>query len=138
MRRIAATVLGLSAIFWLTVPAGASWSSSAPGAGTARATTVAAPGTVVAGCNSLLAASVRVSWAGSPTPWVTQYEVRWGTNPSAPSQGAIVTGLAFTTPALGLGTWYFTVRSAQGDWRSPPSNQPSRLVISVLGLPACL
>jgi hypothetical protein len=139
VRRCIATVaLGLSAIVWQAAPAAAQWGASAAGLGAAAATTITAPGTVTASCSSLLAASVKVTWAAGSTPWVTQYEVRWGTNPSAPTQSALVTGLSHSTPALGLGTWYFTVRSAAGAWRSPVSNQPSRLIVSVLGLGACV
>lgn len=137
-RCIATVVLGLSASLWQAAPAAASWGSSATGSANAAATTITAPGNVTATCNSLLAASVKLTWPASGTPWVTQYEVRWGTNPASPTQSAIVTGLTHTTPALGLGTWYFTVRSVAGAWRSPVSNQPSRLIISVLGAGACV
>jgi hypothetical protein len=30
------------------------------------------------------------------------------------------------------------VRATKGTWRSPVSNQPSRVIISVLGLGACV
>jgi hypothetical protein len=132
-RALATVVLGLLTAAWSATPAGARWGSAAPGAGIANATTIAAPGTLSASCG-LLTASVKLDWVASPTPWVTQYEVRWGTNASAPSQSQIVTGRTFTTPGLSLGTWYFTVRAAKGGWRSPTSNQPSKLVVSVLGL----
>lgn len=137
-RCVAILVLGLSAILWLAAPASARWGTTATGSAAAAATTVAAPGNATATCNSLLAASIKLTWPASSTPWVTQYEVQWGVSPASPTGSAVVTGLTFNSPALGLGTWYFTVRSAVGVWRSPASNQPSRLVVSVLGLAACL
>ena len=137
-RSVASVVLGLLAIAWLAAPAGASWASTGAGSAAAKSTTVAAPGTLTLTCNGLLAASIKADWVASATPWVTQYEVRWGTSPASPTGSSLVTGLTFTTPALAIGTWYVTVRSAQGGWRSPTSNQPSRLIISVLGVGACL
>ncbi len=137
-RGIASVVLGLLAIIWLAVPADARWTAAGTGTETARSATVTAPGLTAATCNSLVAASVRVDWLASTTPSVTQYEVRWGTNPTAPTNAALVTGLSFSTPDLSLGTWYFTVRSVQGTWRSPTANQPSKLIISVLGLGTCV
>jgi hypothetical protein len=123
---------------WLAAPASAKWASTSSGSGAAASTTIAAPGNATATCNSLLAASVKLSWPASSTPWVTQYEVRWGTNASAPTGSSIVTGLTFLSPALATGTWFFTVRSAAGAWRSPVSNQPSRVIAIVLVLPVCL
>lgn len=98
------------------------------------ATTPAPPGTASASCGLLLAASIKVDWSASASPWVTQYEVRYGTNAGNPTQSAIVTGTTFTSPNLGLGTWYFTVRSVKGSWRSATSNQVSKTVVSILGL----
>ena len=134
LRVLVLALLGLSAIAWPAAPAHAQWASSSPGSARALSTTIAAPGTVTASCGLLLDATVKLDWAASPTPWVNQYEVRWGTHQGAPSRTDVVTGTTFTTPALGVGTWYFSVRSVQGAWRSPSANQVSRSVVSILFL----
>jgi hypothetical protein len=137
-RHLVSVALGLLVVMRLAAPASASWGANASGSSGARSTTVTAPGALTVSCSSTLAASLNADWVASSTPWVTQYEVRWGTNPASPTGSSVVSGLSFTTPALGLGTWYVTVRAAKGAWRSPPSNQPSRLIISVLGAGACV
>lgn len=134
IRRVVPFLLGLSVAMWPAAPAGAAWAGASAGQARAAATAAAAPGTTTASCNLLLAASVKVDWAASPSPWVADYEVRWGTNAAAPSQSAIVSGTTFSSPALGLGTWYFSVRSVKGAWRSAPANQVSRSIVSVLGV----
>lgn len=135
LRRVAIVVIaGLLTTTWSAAPAGAVWASTPAGTAQARSTAPSAPGPLTAACGLLLNATVKLDWSASSTPWVTQYEVRWGTNPAAPTNSQLVTALTFTTPALGIGTWHFTVRSAKGTWRSLPSNQPSRTVASVLGL----
>lgn len=126
--------LALVAPAWPGTEAAASWGATGTGTARASSSAMAAPGTASASCGLLLQASVKVDWSASATPWVTQYEVRYGTNPSSPTQSALVSGLTYTSPALGLGTWYFTVRAAQGSWRSATSNQVSRTVVSVIGL----
>ncbi|MDP1818446.1 MAG: hypothetical protein Q8K58_00955 [Acidimicrobiales bacterium] len=133
-RSLVLALLGLLATTWLAAPADARWASSSPGSARALSTTVGAPGTVSATCGLLLDATVKVDWAASTSPWVTQYEVLWGTNSASPSRVDLVTGRTFTTPALSTGTWYFTVRSVKGAWRSPVSNQVSKSVSSVLFL----
>jgi hypothetical protein len=64
--------------------------------------------------------------------------VRWGTTSGAPTASATVSGLSYTTDPLPLGTYYFTVTATRGAWRSAPTPEVSRTVISVLGLGTCL
>jgi hypothetical protein len=128
-------LLGLLILIRSAAPAAASWSGTVHGSASAKSTTITAPGTLSASCNLLLSGSVRLDWQASSSPWVTQYEVQYGTNASSPSQSVLVTGLTFSSPTLSLGTWYFTVRSAKGTWRSATSNQVSKVL--VLGL-VCL
>jgi hypothetical protein len=132
-------VLGLLAITWLAAPAGAKWAATASGSGAAQSTTLAPPPTVTASCG-LLRASVKLDWTASPSPWVTQYEVRWGTSADPQGNATLVTGLTFTTPGLATGTWYFTVRSTKGAWRSTAtaSNPASKVILVVVILPVCL
>lgn len=138
-RALAALVLGLLAITWLAAPAGAKWTSTAAGSVTVKSTTLAPPPTVTSSCG-LLRASVKLDWTASPSPWVTQYEARWGTSPDPQGNATLVTGLTFTTPTLSTGTWYFTVRSTKGAWRSTAtaSSPASKLIVIVLILPVCL
>jgi hypothetical protein len=134
MRRRTALVLvlGLLTVIRSAAPAAASWSGQTHGSATAKATTIAAPGTLTAACNPLLDATVKLDWGASASSFVTQYEVQWGTNASSPSNSTLVSALTYTTPALGIGTWYFTVRSAKGAWRSATSNQVSKGIVSIL------
>jgi hypothetical protein len=134
MRRRTALVLvlGLLTVIRSAAPAAASWSGPTHGSATAKATTIAAPGTLTAGCGLLLNATVKLDWGASASSFVAQYEVQYGTSPSSPSTTVLVSALTYTTPALGIGTWYFTVRSAKGAWRSTSSNQVSKGIVSVL------
>jgi hypothetical protein len=134
LRRLAVVaVLGLLAITWPAAPASAKWAASSTGTGRALATTPAAPTGLTATCVSpLLSAQVRLDWTASASSWVTQYEVQWGTTSGAPSNtSTLITGVT-TTMTMGGGTWFFTVRSTKGAWRSPSSNQVSRAITSIL------
>lgn len=130
----AAVLLGAVALLPATEPAGASWVSAASGAASARADTPAAASSPAASCDLLLDAAVTVTWSPSPTPWVTGYEVRWGTTSGGPypSSSGVVTGLTYTTPALGLGTHYFVVYAAKEAWRSAPTTEVSKTVVNVV------
>jgi hypothetical protein len=46
--------------------------------------------------------------------------------------------ISYTTPELGLGTYYFVVHSAKESWRSAPTAQVSRTVVIILILPVCV
>ena len=128
-RSMVVLLLGLLTVIRSAAPADASWAGNTNGSATAKATTIAAPGTLTASCGLLLDATVKLDWAASASPWVTQYEVRWGTNAASPSNSTLVSALTYTTPALGIGTWYFTVRAAKGAWRCASSNQVSKSVV---------
>ena len=59
----------------------------------------------------------------------------YGTSPNDLSQSVKVSnpGLtAYSVTGLTSGTWYFTVRSTKGAWRSASSNQVSRSITTVL------
>jgi len=137
MRRGTAVGLGLLAIFWLAAPARAAWTSSAAGSASARATTILPTGTLTATCG-VVSASVKLDWAATSSPWADGYEVAWGTSPGGSYPTTATTpSLTYTTPALGIGTYYFVVRAYKGSWRSANSNEVSKSVISVLGIGTC-
>lgn len=100
------------------------------------ATTIASPAGAVAGCGSLLA-SVELTWAATTSTWADGYEIRRGTSPGVYTSVATATALAYTTPALTLGTYYFVVRATKGAWRSADSNEVSKSIVSVLGVDTC-
>lgn len=135
-RRAAAVMLGAALVVAATTsgPAGASWASSASGAATARSATPAPPTGVVASCDLVLPNAVTLTWSASATGWVSGYEVRWGTTSGGPypSTSGVVGGLTFTTPGLGAGTYYFVVQSAKDAWRSAPTAQVSRTIVTVV------
>jgi hypothetical protein len=135
LRRLAVVaLLGLLAITWPAAPASAKWVGSSTGIGRARATTPAAPTGLTATCVSpLLSAQVRLDWTASASPWVTQYEVQWGTTAGSPTNTSptLITGVT-TTMTMGGGTWYFTVRATKGSWRSASSNEVSKSITSIL------
>lgn len=124
----------------LAAPAGAAWGSAAGGSATGRAAALTGPSAPAATCDVVLDAAVTVTWTASSTTWASGYEVRWGTTSGGPypNSSGVVSGLTYTTPALGLGTYYFVVHSAKESWRSAPTAQVSRTVIIVLILPVCV
>ena len=126
----------LLAIVWPGASAEAAWSKSVAGSSGGRTATIAAPTGLTAQCALLLDASVDLSWNASATPWVDGYEVRWGTSPGnySVSHSVAANQLTFTTPGLGLGTYYFAVRAKRSNWRSAHSNQVSKAVVSILFL----
>ncbi len=128
--------LGLSFLSGPQAQAGASWASTAPGSATARATTLAAPGTLTATCNPLLSASVQLDWGASSTPWADGYEVRWGAASGGPypNSSGVVVGLTYSTSPLAAGTHHFVVHTTKGAWRSAPSNQVTKTIVSILGV----
>lgn len=134
-----ALVVGLL-VPWLAAPAGAAWGSAAGGSATGRATALAAPSAPAATCDLVLDAAVTVTWAAAATTWASGYEVRWGTTSGGPypNSSGLVAGLSYTTPELGLGTYYFVVHSAKESWRSAPTAQVSRTVVVILVLPVCV
>ncbi len=134
LRRTAAiALLGLLATTWSAAPASAKWAASITGSGQARGAPIAAPTGLTATCVSpLLSPSIRLDWTASTSSFVTQYEVQWGTTSGSPSNtSGLITGTTFTQ-SYGGGTWYFTVRSTKGAWRSASSNQVSRTVTTIL------
>jgi hypothetical protein len=135
VRRGLAVALAVGLLLGVAPLARAAWASTSSGTGAARATSLAGPGTTTSSCSPLLSASVDVTWGASASGW-TSYEVRWGTTSGGPypNTSGVVGGLSYATPALGVGTWYFVVRSAKGGWRSADGNQVSRTVVSVLGV----
>lgn len=130
----AAVLVGLVALPPAAGPAGAAWVSASSGTASAVADTPAPPTSPAASCDVLLSAAVTVTWSASPTPWVTGYEVRWGTTSGGPypNSSGVVTGLTYTTPQLGLGTYYFVVYSAKEAWRSAPTAEVSKTIVTVL------
>ncbi len=136
MRRLAAAIAVLAAttLAVATGPAGAAWVSGASGAASASADTPAPATNPAATCDLLLDAAVTVSWSASATPWVTGYEVRWGTAAGGPypNSSGVVAGTSYTTPALGLGTHYFVVYAATGAWRSTPTAAVSKSIVTLL------
>lgn len=124
----------------LAAPAGAAWASAAGGSATGRATALTGPSNPAAACDLVLDTAVTVTWAATSTTWASGYEVRSGTTSGGPypNSSGVVPGLSYTTPALGLGTYYFVVHSAKESWRSAPTAQVSRTVIIVLLLPVCV
>ncbi len=140
MRRLTSIFLSLSAICWLATPAQALWQTTAAGSATAKSPPLAAPTNLRTSCG-LLSASIRLDWDPSGSPWTVGYEVRRGTATGVYTTDVIVTptALTYTTPALGTGTYYFVVRATTGDnWRSGVTNEANRLIVSVLGVAACL
>ena len=129
-----ATFVVLLAIVWPGASAEAAWSKSISGSSGGRTATIAAPTNLVAKCGLLLDPTVDLTWTASTTPWVDGYEVRWGTSPGnyTVSHSVPANQLSYSTPALGLGTYYFVVRAKRSNWRSPNSNQQSKSVTSVL------
>lgn len=67
-----------------------------------------------------------------------RYEIRWGTAPGVFTSTMTATGLTYTTPAISLGTYYFSVRATKGQWRSTDSNEVAKSIVSVLGVGTCL
>lgn len=137
MTRLAVAVLALVGLVALPVsaaPAGAAWVSIASGPAAATADTPAPASNPAAACDLLLDAAVTVTWTPSPTSWVTGYEVRWGTTAGGPypNTSGVVTGSTYTTPALGLGTHYFVVYAAKESWRSTPTAEVSKTIVTLL------
>jgi len=91
----------------------------------------------VADCG-LLRASVKLTWVASASTWTDGYEVRWGTSPGIYGSSATTTSRTYTTPALALGTYYFTVRATTVLWRSANAAEVSKLIVSVSGLGTCI
>lgn len=118
----------------------AAWATTAAGSATARATTLAPAVNLSASCNLLLNASVTLSWGASASAWADGYEVRWGTTSGGPypNSSGVVAGLSYSTPALGLGTHYFVVQAAKGAWRSTPTAQVSKSIVTVVLSLVCL
>ncbi len=129
-----AVLAGLVVLPPATGSAGATWVSTSSGVAGAMADTPAPPTNPAASCDVLLSAAVTVTWSASPTPWVAGYEVRWGTTSGGPypNSSGLVTGASYTTPQLGLGTHYFVVYSAKESWRSTPTAEVSKTIVSVL------
>lgn len=127
-------VVALAAVTADGGPAGASWASTASGAATARSATPAPPTGVVASCDLVLPNAVTLTWSASATGWVNGYEVRWGTTSGGPypNTSGVVAGLGFTTPGLSAGTHYFVVQAAKDDWRSIPTAEASRTIVTVV------
>lgn len=136
MRRIGALLLVLLVLGGPATPADARWSGTATGTGTAQAASLAPPTGLVANC--LLTTTVKLDWSASASPWTTGYEIGRGTASGVYTWGPVVTGLTYTTPALALGTHYFTVRATSGPWRSTNAAEVSRLIVNVLGIGTCV
>jgi len=137
MRRITGLLLGLLALSWPVVPAQARWTTSATGTAAALSASLAPPTSLVASCG-LLRASVKLDWVASGSAWTDGYEVRWGTSPGVYASSATTTLLTYTTPALALGTYYFTVRATSGQWRSANAAEVSKVIVSLAGLGTCI
>jgi hypothetical protein len=131
-----ASFIVLLAIVWPGASAEAAWSKSVAGNSGGRTATIAAPTGLTAQCGLLLDPTVDLSWTASTTPWVDGYEVRWGTSSGnyTVSQSVAANQTTYSTPALGLGTYFFAVRAKRGNWRSGNSNEVSKSVVSVLFL----
>jgi hypothetical protein len=140
--KVAIALALVAGLLWssLAVPAGAAWISTAGGSTAGRASALTAPGAPAATCDLALDAAVTVTWTAASTTWASGYEVRWGTTSGGPypSSSGIVSGLSYTTPELGLGTYYFVVHSAKEAWRSTPTTEVSKTVVVILILPVCV
>lgn len=136
VRWVTALVVLLVAMCGPAPYADAEWTSSATGAGTARSASLAPATNLVAVCGGL-AATVRLTWTASADAWADGYEVHWGTSSGSYTSAASVTLSPYTTPSLGLGTWYFTVHATSQAWHSAGAAEVSKTVINVLGVGTC-
>jgi len=128
-RLIVAALVVLSAM--TVVPrASAKWAANASGSVAPKSTTIQPP-TNLAGTCSLATGKVTLTWTASPTPWLDGYSVEWGTASHTYTTTATTASTTFTTPALGLGTFYFGVRTTKGNWRSVYSNEISKTFLAV-------
>ena len=141
MRRVVALLIVVLVGAAGTRPASARWATPGTGSGRAVAHPQLLAPTITASCGLLLS-EVVVAWTPPPAmPAITRYRVEWGTSASTPNRSIDVLGGATSTTigGLGIGVFYFRVRSMASSWLSAPSNQPSRTVVGALGIPvACL
>jgi hypothetical protein len=137
-RRSRCLLLAVATFGWFVTPAYAAWSASGTGMGTATSASLAPPTNLVATCGTLLAASVTLTWSASASPWTVGYEVRQGTSPGNYTSSATTAALTYTaTLTLGLGTYYFTVRTTTGAWRSTGAAEVSKTLVNILFVGTC-
>ena len=99
--------------------AAASFLTAATATGTLSTDTLAPPSNLTA--DLCLLGSVTLSWTASPSSWADGYEIRWGTSSSGPYTSGSATSALPTKTVTGLSlltTYYFVVRSYDGNWRS--------------------
>lgn len=128
-------VLGLTT-FALAAPALAAWASSATGSATAASTSLAPPTGLAASCG-LVSASIKLDWTASASAWADGYKVSRGTSSGNYTVFATTTAVTYTTPALGTGTYYFTVQATKQSWLSAGAAEVSKAIVVVV-VPVCL